>query len=72
LVAKVGPGTRAGRARRRLATWRRVGSPADGYVPYRYLSKIAGDHPPMNEVLAALAATTPVAPSSASFIENPR
>lgn len=30
----------------------------DGRVPYRYLSTIAGDHPPAAEVMAALVATT--------------
>lgn len=30
----------------------------DGRVPYRYLSTVAGDHPPVHEVLAALDAAT--------------
>ena len=30
----------------------------DGRVPYRYLSSVAGDHPPPTEVLAALEAAT--------------
>lgn len=30
----------------------------DGRVPYRYLSNIAGDHPPPTEVVAALEAAT--------------
>ncbi|MGQ0814035.1 MAG: AhpC/TSA family protein [Gemmatimonadota bacterium] len=30
----------------------------DGRVPYSYLSTVAGDHPPVNQVLAALEAST--------------
>ncbi len=30
----------------------------DGRVPYRYLSTVAGDHPPVYEVVAALEAVT--------------